>query len=90
MTVAMNAMTHFCTVSMRKILKTMIAKTELITTTIRKQTKAPGEIRYKTDTLEFVMDMTNLFMPKEEKSKTSSSNKQKLKVFGFHSGGYNL
>ena len=26
-----------------------------------------------------------LFMPEEEKSKTSSSNKQNLKVFSFHS-----
>ena len=63
MTVTMNAMTHFCTVSMRKILKTMIAKTELITTTIRKQTKAPGEIRYKTCTLEFALDITCEHVP---------------------------
>ena len=34
--------THFCTVDMRTILKTMMANTEQITTTIRKQTKAPG------------------------------------------------
>ena len=42
LTFVRSKLTHFWTVNMRKILKRMIAKTELITTTIRKQTKAPG------------------------------------------------
>ena len=68
-------MTHFCTMNMRTILNMMIAKTELITNTIRKQTKAPGinlkEIRYNSYVTirhgYWILDITCEHMPSKSR-----------------------